>query len=63
MNKSKNTWSKGLNRDVSKSKISPENYYEASNDRGVTDGSLSTGSLESEKVNLLSFNVPNLPAC
>ena len=27
----------------------------------VTDGILSTGSIEIEKVNLLSFYVPNLP--
>lgn len=62
MAKSRNTYSKGLNRDASKSKYSPENYYDALNIRVITDEGLSTGSIENEKGNSLSFQLPNLPA-
>ena len=61
MAKSRNTYTGGLNKDTSKSKYAPNNYYDALNIRIVTDGGLSTGSIENEKGNLLSFKLPDLP--
>jgi len=61
MPKSKNTYIKGLNQDNSRSKYDPANYYDALNIRVVTSAGLSTGSIENEKGNSLSFRVPDTP--
>lgn len=62
MPKSRNTYNKGLNQDASRSKYDPSNYYDALNLRIVTHDGLSTGSIENEKGNALTFSIPNLAA-
>tara|TARA_R100000900_G_scaffold28666_4_gene22526 strand:+ start:403 stop:4731 length:4329 start_codon:yes stop_codon:yes gene_type:complete len=61
MPKSVNTYIKGLNKDNSRSKYDPSNYYDALNIKVITNGGLSTGSVETEKGNKLSFTIPNIP--
>lgn len=53
-----NTFTKGLNRDVSPTKYSPENYYDALNVRLITDETLNAFSLTNEKGNVLTFRIP-----
>lgn len=62
MPKSKNSYFKGLNQDNSRSKYDPSNYYNALNLRVITHDGLSTGSVENEKGNALTFSIPNVPA-
>ena len=62
MPKSRNSYNKGLNQDASRSKYDPANYYDALNLRVVTHDGLSTGSVENEKGNALTFGIPDLPA-
>ena len=62
MPKTKNSYSKGLNRDASRSKTDPSSYFDALNIKIVTQDGLSTGSLENENGNSLSFVVPDIPA-
>ena len=57
-----NTFGKGLNRDISPVKYSPENYYDALNLRLITDDSLSSFSLTNEKGNSSAFRIPALQA-
>jgi hypothetical protein len=59
MPKSRNTYIKGLNQDNSRSKYDPANYYDALNIKVITGDGLSTGSIENEKGNKLSFLVPD----
>ena len=54
----KNTYSKGLNKDLSKAKFGPEQYYELNDFRVVTQGGLSSFALETERGNTLSFKTP-----
>ena len=61
MPKSVNTYIKGLNKDNSRSKYDPSSYYDALNIKVITNGGLSTGSVETEKGNSLSFTVPDIP--
>ena len=61
MAKSRNTYAKGLNRDLSRSKYGQDNYYDALNIRVVTEGGLSTGSIENELGNTLTFSIPTIP--
>ena len=62
MAKSKNTYSKGMNQDTSRSKYDPSNYFEANNIRVVTHDGLSTGSIENENGTAVSFTIPDLPS-
>ena len=62
MPKSTNSYSKGLNQDNSRSKYDPNNYYHALNLKVITHNGLSTGSIENEKGNALSFKIPDVPA-
>jgi len=61
MPKSKNSYFKGLNKDNSKSKYDPSNYYDAKNLKVITHKGLSTGSIENEKGNALAFKIPGIP--
>lgn len=61
MPKSKNSYSKGLNQDNSRSKYDPSNYYDALNLKVITHDGLSTGSIENEKGNALTFKIPDIP--
>lgn len=58
---SKNTYIGGLDRNTSKSKYKSTNYYDAKNIKVITEGGLSTGSIENEKGNKFTFSVPDLP--
>ena len=60
MPKSKNSYFKGLNKDNSKSKYDPSNYYDAKNLKVITHKGLSTGSIENEKGNALAFKIPGI---
>ena len=62
MPKSTNSYFKGLNQDNSRSKYDPTNYYDALNLKVITHDGLSTGSIENEKGNSLTFVVPDVPA-
>mgnify|MGYP003635534073 CR=1 FL=1 len=62
MPKARNSYGKGLNQDTSRSKRDPSSYYDALNLKVVTNAGLSTGSLENERGNLLTFGVPDIPA-
>lgn len=53
-----NTFTKGLNRDVSPTKYSPENYFDALNVKLITDEALSSFSMSNEKGNTNTFNIP-----
>ena len=55
-----NTFTKGLNRDVSPSKYSSENYYDALNVKIVSDEPLNHFSITNEKGNTNVFNVPDV---
>jgi len=57
-----NTFTKGLNRDVSPTKYSPENYYDALNVKLVADTALSSFSLTNELGNSLKFRFPTVQA-
>lgn len=50
----------GLNQDSALNKRNPGTYYDMHNFRVVTEGGLSTGSLETEKGHVLAFKVPDL---
>jgi len=54
-------FTKGINRDISKSLINTESSYFIRNYKLNTDKGLSTGSLISESGNTIMFNVPNIP--
>jgi len=58
---SKNTYIGGLDRNTSKSKYKNTNYYDAKNIKVITEGGLSTGSIENEKGNKFTFSIPDLP--
>ena len=62
MPKSRNSYNKGLNQDASRSKYDPASYYDALNIRVVTHDGLSTGSIENENGNQLTFELPTLQA-
>ena len=49
----------GMNQDSAYNKRNPGTYYSAHNFRVVTEGGLSTGSLENEKGHVLGFTIPN----
>lgn len=51
---------KGMNKDATQSKQDGNTYEHADNLRVVTDGGLSSGSIENEKGHKLSFVVPDL---
>jgi len=51
---------KGMNQDSSYSKRDNNSYYSATNFKVVTDGGSSSGSLETEKGNKISFKLPNV---
>jgi len=53
-----NTYTKGLNRDVSKTKYSNDTYYDGLNIRVITDEALSSFSITNEKGNSLRFCIP-----
>lgn len=57
-----NTFSKGLNRDVSPSKYSQENYFDALNIKLITDDALSSFSITNEKGNTNVYNIPTIQA-
>lgn len=59
--KHKNTFSKGLNQDNTRTKYDPASYYDAQNIRITTHDGLSTGSIENENGNSLTFEIPDLP--
>ena len=50
----------GANQDVTKSKHSPEFYYEANHITLVSKGSQSTGSISNEKGNKKVIEIPNI---
>ncbi len=54
-------YSKGIQKDVAKSKYDPNAYFHGSNIRIVTNDGSSTGSIENEKGTRLSFKIPNIP--
>lgn len=58
--KSKQGFVGGLDQDSAKNKRNSTSYYSLSNFRVVTDKGLSSGSLENEKGNLLSFIIPDI---
>lgn len=58
MEHAQNSYGKGLDRDTSYEKRDPNSYYDALNIRVVTDAGLSTGSIENEQGNRLSFRIP-----
>lgn len=62
MESSVNTFSKGLNRDISLTKYSPENYFEALNVKLITDEAISSGQLTNEKGNVINFKIPAVQA-
>jgi hypothetical protein len=55
---SKQSYIKGLDQDTSKTKFQQTSYYDAHNIRVVTDDGLSTGSIENERGNRQTFNIP-----
>lgn len=55
-----NTYIKGLDKDTTPTKYSPEKYYHLENFRIVTAGGSSLASLENELGNRLDFKLPNL---
>ncbi len=59
---SKQTYTGGLDKDTSKSKFRNQSYYDAKNIRVITDDGLSTGAIENEKGNKLSFQIPRTEA-
>ena len=62
MQKSKVTYIKGMNQDLSKSKYQPGHFYDGKNLKIVTEDGLTTGSIVNKKGNELSFKVPTVPA-
>jgi hypothetical protein len=62
MPKAKQTYTTGIDQDTSKLKYKNTSYFEAYNFRVITDGGSSTGSLENEKGNKLSFKIPSTTA-
>lgn len=60
--KSKHSYSKGLNKDASKSKYDTSQYYDAYNFRILTNEGLSSGSIVNEEGHTLSFIIPDLPS-
>jgi hypothetical protein len=61
MEKAIKGYSKGIQKDVAKSKYDPNAYFHGSNIRIVTNDGSSTGSIENEKGTRLSFKIPNIP--
>lgn len=55
------TYVNGLDQDTSVTKRAEGTYFTAKNIRLVTEGGLSTGSIENEKGTTLSFVIPNIP--
>ena len=62
MPKAKQTYTTGIDQDTSKLKYKNTSYFEAYNFRVITDGGSSTGALENEKGNKLSFKIPYVAA-
>jgi len=62
MAKLKNSFIKGMNQDTSKSKYDNNNYYKGTNIKVLTEEGLSSGNIENEDGNILSFNIPDIPA-
>lgn len=58
-----NTFIKGLDVDTSKSKYNNANYVDAKNFRPLTEGGLSSGSMENVKGNKLKFYLPEGQQC
>ena len=58
-----NTFNKGLDVDTSKSKYTNEHYVDAKNFRPLTEGGLSSGSMENVKGNKLKFYLPEGQQC
>lgn len=58
--KSKQGFLSGLDQDSAKNKRNPTSYYALKNFRVITDKGLSSGSLENEKGNRISFILPNI---
>lgn len=58
--KAKNTFIGGLDQDTSKSKYSNTKYYRGTNIKVLTEEGLSTGNIENEDGNTLSFTLPDL---
>jgi hypothetical protein len=58
MNKAVKQSYKGMSQDISKSKSSPEFYFEGKNIRVVATDSQSTGSVSNEKGNKLIYQIP-----
>lgn len=56
-----NTWTGGMNLDLSKTKIPSNIYYNSYNLRLTTDKGLSTGSMENIRGTLDLLTIPNLP--
>jgi hypothetical protein len=56
-----NKFIKGLNKDISKTDYQPNNYYNATNFKVVTDGGLSTFALENTKGTKLEVTFPIIP--
>ena len=59
MAKSRNTFQGGMDQDTSKSKYDNTHYYSLTNGKILTEEGLSSGSLENEDGNLLSFSLPD----
>ena len=57
---SKNTWSKGLNSDLSKLKSQQDSYLNANNIRVLTDEGTSSLAIENIRGNKLSFKLPQV---
>lgn len=58
--KAKQGYISGLNKDSALNKRNPNSYYHMENFRIVTEGGLSTGSIENERGHVLAFTIPNL---
>lgn len=63
MQAAQNSYGKGIDQDSSYEKRDPNSYYDALNVRIVTEDGLSTGSVENEKGNQISFKLPGTQRC
>jgi hypothetical protein len=55
----RNTFIEGMDQDTSKSKYKNTKYYKGTNIKVLTEEGLSSGSIENEDGNLLSFSIPD----
>jgi len=60
MAQSKNTYAGGLNKDLSKNKYPKDKYFDGRNVKVITEGSMSSGAIETERGTRLSFTIPAL---